>query len=851
MESLDTVLESLFAQPVHRRVLENGLTVLVREDSSSQVSSVQLWVKTGSIHEGALLGAGVSHYLEHMLFKGTDKRTGKQISREVQSLGGYINAYTTFDRTVYYIDLPSENTVGAVDILADAAFNSTLPEEEVEKERQVILREIDMGKDDPDRLLGRALFETAYRVHPYKYPVIGYKDIFETVTRDELVTYYKTRYVPNNMVLVITGDVDAAELFKSTAEILDSFPRQRLESLYIPDEPKALAKREQALTGDVNVSRVGFGFSIPGLRHPDAAGLSLLASVLGNGDSSILWQRLRETRGVVHHVDVSSWTPGSSGLLWVSMMTDPEKKDEALKAFWEEVSSLKETLIEDYRIEKSLRQAMVGEINNRKTMSGQAARIGAAEVVVGDLEYPRIYLQQLQAVTAGDLKRLLNEYLVPGRLTQITFDPETENETAESAVTTGVQTHEFDEFRLDNGARLLFQESGDLPKVHIRVIFKGGALWERPKQRGITALAANLLTKDTEARTASEVAVAIESLGGTFSEFSGNNTFGLNLEVLPQDIDLGLDLLEQSLFHLKIDPETFDREREGQIAHVKESMDDIVDFGIRELRSLFYGDYPYSVNAYGRVEDLEGLKPEDAQAYLASLLNSENCVVAVSGLFDRPTLESRLSRLLSACASEPIPDSAPLFDGPANVGRKRLSMDREQAVVFQAYPCVGVRQDDLMIKAAILDELFSGMSSQLFERVRDDLGLAYFVGSSRVIGLDSGMMFLYGGTHPSTAEEVLDEMELEVNRIASGNVEQEELDRIKIRLKAQRRMSMQTIGSRAMQAGLNATYDLPVNDWMYFDSKLDAVTVQDLASFAKSYFAESQRLELIVSPEEA
>ncbi len=206
MDSLDTVLETLFAQPVHRRVLENGMTILVREDSSSQVSSVQLWVNTGSIHEGPLLGAGVSHYLEHMLFKGTEKRSGKQISREVQSLGGYINAYTTFDRTVYYIDLPSEHTLGAIDILTDAGFNSTLPEDEVEKERQVILREIDMGKDDPDHLVGRALFETAYRVHPYKYPVIGYKDIFETVTRDELMDYYKSRYVPNNMVLVVTGD---------------------------------------------------------------------------------------------------------------------------------------------------------------------------------------------------------------------------------------------------------------------------------------------------------------------------------------------------------------------------------------------------------------------------------------------------------------------------------------------------------------------------------------------------------------------------------------------------------------------------------------------------------------------
>ncbi len=632
--------------------------------------------------------------------------------------------------------------------------------------------------------------------------------------------------------------------------MLEGYPRQRLESLYIPEEPKALSKREQSLSGDVNVCRLGLGFSIPGLRHPDATGLSLLSSILGNGDSSILWQRLRQDRGVVHHVDVASWNPGSSGLLWVSMMTDPDKKEEALQAFWEEVESLKKCLIEERRIQKSLRQAMVGEINNRKTMSGQAARIGAAEVMVGDLDYPRVFLEQLRSVTAEELNRLLNEYLVPDRLTQITFDPAIDEQVSSTADAAEARIHQFDDVPLKNGARLLFQESPDLPKVHIRVIFKGGALWEKSEQRGISALAANLLTKDTQVRSASEVATSIESLGGTFSEFSGNNTFGLSLEVLPQDLDLGLELLEQSLFQLKINPETFDREREGQIAHIKETMDDVVDFGIRELRSLFFGEYPYSVNTYGRVEDLESLNPEAVETYLSSLVHSENCVISVSGLFDRSLLEPRLSELCLGLPTKSVSEDLPTFSGPANTGRSEVAMDREQAVVFQAFPCVGVRQDDLMIKASVLDELFSGMSSQLFERVRDDLGLAYFVGSSRVIGLDTGMLFLYGGTHPSTAEQVLEEMSVEVERIRSGKVEQDELDRIKIRMKAQRRMSLQTIGARAMQAGLNATYDLPVNDWMNFDAQLDAVTIDDLAVFAETYFKEEQRLELIVRPED-
>ena len=166
------LLEKLWREPVERYVLPNGVTVLLKRDTSSPVCSVQVWVKTGSIHEGAALGAGLSHYLEHMLFKGTERRAGREISATVQAHGGYINAYTTFDRTVYYIDLPAEHTAVAIDLLADAVLHSQLPAEEVTKEKEVILREIDMCLDDPDQRLSQALFESAFRTHPYRQPII-------------------------------------------------------------------------------------------------------------------------------------------------------------------------------------------------------------------------------------------------------------------------------------------------------------------------------------------------------------------------------------------------------------------------------------------------------------------------------------------------------------------------------------------------------------------------------------------------------------------------------------------------------------------------------------------------------
>src|SRR5438105_4420164 len=176
------LLDAFWREPVERTVLPNGLTLILKRDTSAALASVQVWVKTGSVHENEQLGAGLSHYLEHMLFKGTERRAGREISATVQAHGGYINAYTTFDRTVYYIDLPSEHTAVAIDLLADAVLHSTLPEEEVTKEKDVILREIAMTKDDPDNRLWDTLFSTAFREHPYHHPIIGHREVFATVT---------------------------------------------------------------------------------------------------------------------------------------------------------------------------------------------------------------------------------------------------------------------------------------------------------------------------------------------------------------------------------------------------------------------------------------------------------------------------------------------------------------------------------------------------------------------------------------------------------------------------------------------------------------------------------------------
>src|SRR5262245_15567509 len=192
---------------VKTTTLDNGLTIIVREDHSAPVVSAQAWAMTGSIHEDKWLGAGMSHVLEHMLFKGTATRPGSRIDQEVQEAGGYMNAYTSFDRTVYHIDVPNTGARTAIDILCDIMQHASLPDEEMEKEKQVILREMDMNQDDPGRRASRRLFETAYTRSPYRYTVIGYPDIYNEVKQEDVLDFYHRNYVPNNVFYVVVGDI--------------------------------------------------------------------------------------------------------------------------------------------------------------------------------------------------------------------------------------------------------------------------------------------------------------------------------------------------------------------------------------------------------------------------------------------------------------------------------------------------------------------------------------------------------------------------------------------------------------------------------------------------------------------
>ena len=526
--------------------LPDGLTVIVQEDHSAPVASVQAWCATGSVDEDERLGAGLSHILEHMLFKGTKTRTTNAIAQKIQDVGGYINAYTSFDRTVFWIDVPKDGVTAALDVLSDAMMNSTLPPEEYLKEQEVIRREFAMGLDDPDRMTGLLLFATAFQKHPYRLPVIGQMEIYNQLTQEQVMQYYKTRYVPNNLTFIVAGDVDPEKVHQQLADFFKAYPEKSLKPIFIPEEPPQLGRREVHNEFATELTRLSLAWHIPEVTHPDVPALDLLSTILGDGRSSRLYRRVREEAGLAFAVSAFSYTPGDPGLLGVDATVDPKKREAAQHLILQIIGEVKQAGVTMDELMKAKKISLSHHLDALATMRGQASDIGGNWLLTRNLNFSRDYLAAVQKVTLDDIRRVATNYLTSDNLTVVSLNPRgslvAKAEGAKVATATEIQ-----KFELANGLRILVREDARLPLVSMTAVFRSGLLAETPQTNGITRLMAKVLLKGTKTRTAEQIANQIEAVGGSIGSDAGNNSFSVSLHLTKPDLKLGVDLLSDVL----------------------------------------------------------------------------------------------------------------------------------------------------------------------------------------------------------------------------------------------------------------------------------------------------------------
>ena len=773
--------EALHFPPFEARLatLANGLEILVREDSSAPVASLQGWVRSGSIHEGSWLGAGLSHFLEHMLFKGAGGRSATDIAKAVQARGGYINAYTSFDRTVYWIDAPADGAMDCLDVLCDVLGHAEIPEDEFEGEREVIHREIAMGEDSPEQVLGKLLFRTAYAEHPCRHPVIGHLDLFNQLRRDDLGTYYHERYSPDNFFLVVAGDVNADEVIDRIGERLGGLGRRRRSPVAAISEPPQTGHRAESIAFPTELHRERISWQIPDALHPDTTALDLLSAILGEGRSSRLLQSVRERLHLAHSVGSWCYTPAFAGQFTLSFDTEPEKAGPAREAVLAEVERIRRDGVTEHELEKARRQILSAQFATFADMRGQASDIGANWLLARNPDFTRDYVESVQHVGAEAVAEAARRYLREDRCTTVSLVPKATATVSPPPDRPG-RSEDFRRVVLDNGLTVLLLADHRVPFVQATGAFRGGLLAETPAVSGITRLMARLLSKDTLKRDAEELAREIESVGGGIGASGGNNSFAVSVHALRTDLERVVDLLGETLLEPAFLPEVVDREKAYQLAQIKAEADRPFTVAMKALRRGLYGSHPYGLEASGTVESVGALDRDALEAMRQRLVVGGNGVVGVFGDLDLDRAEAMVrSRFEHGVVPGPRTFGEGGFALPGELPPLvELRHEKEQAVLLVGYRTVPISHPDLPA-LEMIDEACSDMASRLFVRIREELGLAYSVGATRIDGLEPGLLVFYVSTAPEKLDLVQSEVLAEIDLLLSEGLAEAEFDRAK------------------------------------------------------------------------
>jgi zinc protease len=832
------------AKLIEKFTLGNGLTVVIRENHSSPVVAVQAWVKAGSTTEPEER-AGMSHILEHMAFKGTKRRGPGQIAREVEALGGEINAYTSFDHTVYHITISGRFLENALDILADTLGNSVFDAGELAREKEVVLEEFRMNEDNPGRVNGKAMFRAAYRVHPYGRPVIGYDNTIRKVTREDLVAYFARYYSPGNMVLVIAGDVDpgsARPLIEKTFLPLASQDAQPAEATAEPPQKETRVKIQER---DAKRAYLDIAFHGPSMQDEDVFSWDLLSMILGSGQTSRLYREVKDARGLVDSVSAYAYTPKDPGVMIVSATGAADKAKEALREILLQTFRMAKAPPEGQELARAKTSTESDFIYSLESQGLLARHVGFFETTLGDAGFEQMYLRKSRALTAYDILAAGRKYLKPENVTVTGVVPRGEAGflTEEDVRTIATEAHreamkeEGSERKrgsvvrevLENGIRVIVREDRAIPVVAVEAGFLGGLRGEPKGLEGVSGIAAEMLTKGTKDRTAREISEAVENLAADLSGFSGRNSFGLRGRFMSRDFAAGFRLFTESLLSPTFPAEELEKKRLEVLGRLKLQRDDMTRSVFLLFLATHYGDHPYARNPLGTEESIRGITREDLEGVYRRWMDPRNMVIAISGDIGA---EEALSAVRNAFGNLPRKtDFVPLGAIPVpeerGIRRGEELREKEQAHFVIGYTGARVTDPERYV-LDVLGSALAGQGGRLFTNLRDKKSLAYSVTSFSSEQVDPGFFAFYMGTSADKRDGAIADTLKEIEEVRANGVTAEELDRAKKWMVGTYEIGLQSNSAYADKLMYNELYGVGYEETFREPEKIEAVTLEEV-----------------------
>ncbi|HTB22252.1 MAG TPA: pitrilysin family protein [bacterium] len=871
LASSQTSPAQALGRDVLKKVLPNGLTLLVKPVRSAPVVAVNAWVRAGSVCEREA-ERGISHFIEHMLFKGTETLKVGELDRMIKSSGGYNNAHTRYESTDFIDILPSDKLSVALRTMADALQHSTFDAEELGRERQVVLEELSRAQDNPGFEAWNRLTRMVFKRHPYRFPVIGFKDRLQRMDRALLTGYWKRWYLPRNVIVVVVGDVDPGAAMAEAAKAFGGWRWSGPRPAPLPSEPAQKGLRFEEASGDIQGSMAVLGVPSCAELDPDAPALDMGLAILGQGLSSRLNQEVRERLKLVHGVSAGAFSGAHPGLAYVWAELEPHQIVGALRAVWAEVARMHRDLVSLSELERQKLRLEHDEASEAMSMEGMAGKLGYYECLGSDYRLADEDTARMRAVTPEDVRRAMRKYFRVDRANLVIYRSDKSAATglnreraqallegagasrAKGAAAPGkgsALAGGLTRFKLSSGGTLIVKPVHHTPLVAAQFSFPSGQLIEAPGQAGSLNLLARTCLKGVPGMDAASMAKAMDDLGMGLGAGADPERFSVSLQALSSKIAESMALAGRSLREAELPEAEVAKERARVLKDIKDKSDSPDEFVSDLFSALHFGPgHPFGRPLDGDKGTVGGLRRAQLLALKRKVLRPQGMLAVVVGdIAPERALElfeAEFGRGVwkgSAAPKAPVPPA--LKPGPR---RKEARLPKKQAHLVMGWPCPPVTHRDYPVLRLVNSVLGEGMDSRLFTEVRDKRGLCYSVHSNFDRRLNPGSWRVYVGTQPATLKEAEAVCRQVVAAMAGGGLTAAELKGAKAYAKGIFSVARQDFGTDARVIGNYEFWGLGAEEVERVAAALDAVTLADCARVAKQWLKPDQAVVAVVKP---
>lgn len=756
--------------------LENGLEVRHIRCRYFAAVGISVVVRTGNIHEGAMCGCGVSHFAEHMAFVGAGGRREESVSADAAMFGAELNAYTSHDRTVYFADCPTESLGKTLSLLSEMLFEPNFTEGAFEKERDVILREIDMCSDDAGEKVYDNLFRKMYISSPLRYPVIGLKKKFMGVRPPDLRGYFQDRYSADNMCVCVASALGHSEVFDAVSRAFGE-RGGNLKPVMVEQELPQQCPREVLEYSNCDVSKCLLAFKVPCGNSVESAFWDCAAMSLGEGNSSILKKKLKYGENLVDYVGAYFFSAGAESALILSWECAAKNAESARETAAREVEKFARTGFSEMQISRyaKTRHAAVTEALRNSHIA--ADRLSDCAYLGAGLE---LYAHRAKSAGSGifsnsadflsarlDFGSSTYSAVLPGR-----SKPRVRRKAAPSPGFK-IETRE-----LPNGLKIAAITRQGLSRTNMRLCSFGGICGLDKPERDIYKLASICLLRGTSNRAFEEISELVENNAISFYGVFSDYCTAVCAESLPGDLPISVGLISDAALNFKIDSKIFESERRAAISRELDGRDDPLTFALRGLRMEFFGAYPLSSALCGDADAMKVASPADAEKVLSKVFPADKCAITAVGDFDSAEFlddcESRFSGLARGCAS--LRKKAAFSFPKAREKVVKMDREKEQSVVFSAFSDAGAAEYKYKAVRAILLEYLGGENGEIFNCVRQRHGLSYSASASVISGTDAAALYFYALTSHKNTGKVSDIFSEISERLAEGKIDERKFE---------------------------------------------------------------------------